>query len=208
MSLDIETAFAACPVIAILRGLEPERAVAVGEALVASGIRILEVPLNSPEPLVSIGALSRALDGRAVVGAGTVTDVAEVEAVADAGGRIIVSPNIDIAVVAAARARGLPSFPGVFTASEAFLAWKAGATALKLFPADLLGTGGIKALKAVLPKAVRLIAVGGVDAKTIPTFHASGCAGYGVGSSLFVPGLPTEEIARRARDLVQAAAAV
>ncbi|MEX0760534.1 MAG: 2-dehydro-3-deoxy-6-phosphogalactonate aldolase [Tistlia sp.] len=190
--------------MAILRGLTPEAAPAVGEALVAAGILRLEVPLNSPRPLESIALLAEQLAGRAEVGAGTVLTPAEVGEVAAAGGRFVVSPNSDARVIEATRALGLASYPGAFTASECFLAAAAGASALKLFPAFLLGPAGVAALKAVLPPALALYAVGGIDAPDLAAYRRAGCLGFGLGSSLYKPGRPAEAVGLAARHLVEA----
>lgn len=192
------------PLVAILRGLVPEEAVEVGEALVAAGFRTLEVPLNSPRPLESIARLAEALGDRAIVGAGTVLTPAEAHAVADAGGRLMVSPNTDAAVIAAARARSMLALPGVFTATEAFAALAAGADALKLFPAEIAGPAGLKALRAVLPTGTRVYAVGGVSPETIPAWRAAGASGAGLGSALFTPGRSAAEVGDRAAAFVSA----
>ena len=192
------------PLVAILRGLVPEEAVEVGEALVAAGFRALEVPLNSPRPLESIARLAAALGDRAIVGAGTVLTPAEAHAVADAGGRLMVSPNTDAAVIAAARARHMLALPGVFTLTEAFAALAAGADALKLFPAEIAGPAGLKALRAVLPAGTRVYAVGGVSPETIPAWRAAGASGAGLGSALFTPGRSAAEVGDRAAAFVRA----
>lgn len=188
------------PLIAILRGLEPENAVAVGEAIVAAGFVCLEVPLNSPRPLESIRRLRDALDGRALVGAGTVLSVEAAQAVAEAGGQLVISPNTNPDVIRAAKALGLLSIPGFFTPSEAFAALDAGADALKLFPAEVAGPQGLKAVRAVLPAETRIYAVGGVAPDTIETWRKGGASGFGIGSALFTPG-------RTAIDTGKAAAA-
>ncbi len=192
------------PLIAILRGIEPKDAAAVVEALIAAGIGLIEVPLNSPEPLVSIRIMAAAAKGRARIGAGTVLTAAEVEAVEAAGGELIVSPNVDPAVIRKTRAARLDSFPGVFTATEALAAVAAGADGLKFFPADLLGPAGIKAIGVVLPKSVPLIAVGGVDPSNMADYLKAGIAGFGIGSSLYKPGMAADEIGQRARAMVAA----
>jgi 2-dehydro-3-deoxyphosphogalactonate aldolase len=192
------------PLVAILRGLVPEEAVEVGEALVGAGFRALEVPLNSPRPLDSIGRLAAALGDRAVVGAGTVLTPAEAHAVADAGGRLMVSPNTDAAVIAAARARHMLALPGVFTPTEAFAALAAGADALKLFPAEIAGPAGLKALRAVLPAGTRVYAVGGVTPETVSAWRAAGASGAGLGSALFTPGRSAAEVGDRAAAFVRA----
>jgi 2-dehydro-3-deoxyphosphogalactonate aldolase len=202
---DFRAALAACPLVAILRGITPDEAVAVGQALVDAGFRLIEVPLNSPEPLRSIAALQQAFP-QAVVGAGTVLRPSEVDEIADAGGRLVVAPNFSPAVVAAARARGLPCLPGVFTATEAFAALEAGATGLKLFPAELAGPAGVKALRAVLPTEALLLPVGGVTPDTLPAFRAAGSSGFGIGGALYRPGLPAADVGLRARAFVAACA--
>ena len=196
-------AFAAMPVVAILRGLHPDEALAVGQALVAAGILILEVPLNSPRPLDSIATLVAALGQQASIGAGTVLDAASVDAVAEAGGQIIVSPNTEEAVIRRTRERGLVSLPGCLTPTEAFAALRAGAHAVKLFPGELVTPGVAKAMAAVLPK-VRLLVVGGVSAETVKDWHGGAVHGFGIGSSLYRPGVTPEEVGRRARALTEA----
>ncbi len=178
----------ALPLIAILRGLDPDEAVAVGEAIVAAGFVCLEVPLNSPRPLESIRRLRQALDGRALVGAGTVLSVDAAKAVADAGGQIVISPNTNLDVIRAAKALDLLSIPGFFTPSEAFAALDAGADALKLFPAEVAGPAGLKAVRAVLPADTRVYAVGGVDPASVETWRSAGASGFGIGSAIFKPG--------------------
>ena len=192
------------PLVAILRGLDPVDAKAMLEALIAAGIGLVEVPLNSPDPLTSIRAMAAEARGRARIGAGTVLTVAEVQAVRNAGGQMIVSPNRDDAVIRAAKAAGLDSYPGVFTATEALGAIAAGADALKLFPADILGPKGIKALGAVLPKEIPLLAVGGVDASNMGDYLTAGATGFGLGTSLFTPGISADEVSARAKAMVAA----
>jgi 2-dehydro-3-deoxyphosphogalactonate aldolase len=192
------------PLIAILRGIRPEEAEAALEALIDAGIGLIEVPLNSPEPLKSIAAMAAKAGSRARIGAGTVLTPDEVAAVAKAGGRLIVSPNRDDAVIRATKAAGLDSYPGVFTATEALGALAAGADALKFFPANILGPNGIKAIATILPKAIPLLAVGGVDASNIGDYLKAGIAGFGIGSSLYRPGMSAAEIGARARTMVAA----
>lgn len=188
----------ALPLIAILRGLEPDEAVEVGQAIVAAGFRCLEVPLNSPEPLDSIRRLRKALDGRALVGAGTVLSVAAARAVAEAGGQLIISPNTNVEVVAETKTLGLLSLPGFFTPSEAFAALDAGADALKLFPAEIAGPKGLKAVRAVLPAETRIYPVGGVDPDSMSAWRSAGASGFGIGSAVFQPGQSAEQVARQA----------
>jgi 2-dehydro-3-deoxyphosphogalactonate aldolase len=190
--------------IAILRGLTPDEAEAVGEALVAGGVAWIEVPLNSPSPLMSISRLAQRLKGRAEIGAGTVLTAAEVDAVRAAGGAFVVSPHCDPQVIAATKAAKLGSYPGVFTATEAFAALKAGADALKLFPASVLGPEGVKALVAVLPRDAPLYAVGGVETANLAAYAAAGCAGFGIGSSLYRPGRSAAEVGAAARAFADA----
>lgn len=197
-------AFAAMPLVAILRGLTPETADDVGDVLVNAGFKLIEVPLNSPRPLESIARLAERLKGRALVGAGTVLDVAAVEAVAEAGGTLIVSPNTNTAVIAAAAARGLIAVPGFQTPSEAFAALEAGARALKLFPAEAASPGVLKAIRTVLPAGTAVLPVGGISPTTMAPWHASGAAGFGIGSALYSPGVTTEALAERAAAFIAA----
>lgn len=191
-----------CPLVAILRGIRPDEAEAIGEAIFEAGIRIIEVPLNSPDPLASIRRLADRLGGRALVGAGTVLDPGQVAEVAAAGGRLVVSPNSDPAVIGATIAAGLASSPGFFTPSEAFTALAAGAHALKLFPAEAAGPAVAKALKAVLPRHVPLIVVGGIGPDTMQPWLAAGADGFGLGSGLYKPGQSATETAEKARAFV------
>jgi 2-dehydro-3-deoxyphosphogalactonate aldolase len=192
------------PLIAILRGIRPDEAEAVFEALVGNGIGLIEVPLNSPEPFASIAAMAKLAKGRAEVGAGTVLTIEDVARVKAAGGRMVVSPNCDAGVIRATKAAGMVSYPGVFTPTEAFGALAAGADALKFFPAEVLGAAGVKAVSAVLPKGTVLLAVGGVDAANIGAWLKAGIAGFGIGSSLFKPGMSAAEVGEKARAMVAA----
>ena len=192
------------PLVAILRGLTPEEAVDIGQALVGAGFSCLEVPLNSPEPLDSIRRLRDALDGRAVVGAGTVLTPQAVQDVADAGGQLVISPNADPRVIERTKALGLFSMPGFFTPTEAFSALEAGADVLKLFPAELAGPGAVKAIKAVLPKGQPLYAVGGVDPDNMAAWRAAGADGFGIGSALYKPGQTAKEVGAVAPAFVSA----
>ncbi|TFZ07748.1 2-dehydro-3-deoxy-6-phosphogalactonate aldolase [Ramlibacter humi] len=201
--IEFDAAFAACPLVAILRGLRPEEAVDVGRALVDAGFRLLEVPLNSPDPLRSIAALSRAFP-QAMVGAGTVLRRQEVGPIQAAGGRLIVAPNFSAAVVQETRELGLACLPGVATPTEAFAALDAGATGLKLFPAEAIPPAAVKAMRAVLPRGVRLLPVGGIAADNMAEYRAAGADGFGIGSALFKPGLSAAEVGLRAQAFVDA----
>ena len=188
--------------IAILRGVEPSDAVAMADVLIDAGIDRIEVPLNSPDPLKSIAAMAKAHGHHALIGAGTVMDVAQVSAVAEAGGRLIVSPNCDVDVIAKSRALGLQSWPGIFTPTEAFAALKAGATGLKLFPGAMAGPEGLKALRAVLPPGTEVFAVGGAGPQNFAEWFAASADGFGIGSALFKPGMSVSDVSARARAIV------
>ena len=198
--------FGQCPLIAIIRGVRPEEAEAIGEALLSAGIRIVEVPLNSPDPFASIGRLAKRFGNDALIGAGTVLDSEDVRRVADAGGRIIVSPSSDVPVIRATAQAGLVSAPGFFTPSEAFTALGAGAHALKLFPAEASSPQVVKAMKAVLPPHVPLIVVGGVKPDTMRLWLDAGAQGFGLGGGLYKPGQSSEETAAKARAYVSGSA--
>ena len=195
---------AECPLVAIIRGVTPDEAVGIGEAIFAAGISIIEVPLNSPDPLASIERLAEALGSRAIVGAGTVLNVADVARVRDAGGQIVVSPGGDAEVIAATVAAGMISAPGYFTPSEAFAALKAGAHALKLFPAEGAPPAVVKAQRAVLPKDVPLIVVGGVTPDNMAAYLAAGADGFGLGGGVYKPGQTPAEVGAQARAYVAA----
>jgi 2-dehydro-3-deoxyphosphogalactonate aldolase len=200
-----ERAFAALPLVAILRGLRPEEAVPVGRALADAGFRLIEVPLNSPDPFASVAALARTLGPEGVVvGAGTVLDPADVPRLAEAGGGLVVMPHGDPAVIAAAKAAGLLCLPGVATPTEGFAALRAGADALKLFPAETLGPATLKAWRAVFPKTARFLPVGGIEPGTMGPWREAGAAGFGLGSALYKPGMAAEEVGRRAAAFVAA----
>lgn len=200
----LDTCLARCPLIAILRGVTPGEAEAIGDALAEAGIAIIEVPLNSPDPLRSIEALARRLGETVLVGAGTVLSVPDVRSVRDAGGRIIVSPNTDIEVIAASADAGLVSAPGYFTPSEGFAALKAGAHALKLFPAEAAGPAVVKAQRAVLPKRVPLLVVGGVTPQSMRPWLDAGANGFGIGSGIYKPGDTPAEAGAKARAFIAA----
>ena len=193
-----------CPLVAILRGIAPHEAEAIGDALVAAGIRLIEVPLNSPAPLASIEALAMRLGDRAMIGAGTVTASAELVAVRDAGGRLIVSPNADEEVIVETVQAGLVSLPGFFTASEAFTALRAGAHALKLFPAEGAQPAMLKALRAVLPLETPVLPVGGITPELLSLWLEAGAAGFGLGSALYRKGDSAAEVGKRADRFVAA----
>lgn len=204
MTIDDLLADGAPPVVAILRGLQPHEAVAVGAALVESGIRIIEVPLNSPDPLASIAALQSAFGDTALIGAGTVLSVEAAEGLHGVGGRVMVTPNTDPSVIARGVQLGLEVMPGFMTPSEAFAAINAGARRIKLFPAARLGTSYVKAVKDVLPRNVGVWAVGGTDAATIGEWLNAGCEGIGVGGALYRPGDSADQVGEKARQLVTA----
>ena len=191
-----------CPLIAIIRGVTPGEAEAIGEAIYEGGIRIVEVPLNSPDPLRSIERLARRLGERMLVGGGTVLTPAQVEDVRNAGGRLIVSPNTNAEVIGATASAGLVSCPGYFTPSEAFVALEAGATALKLFPAEAATPAVLKAHLAVLPKGVTLIVVGGIKADNMQPWITAGARGFGLGGGLYQPGQSPSETLDKARAYV------
>lgn len=207
MTLTFTQALARCPLVAILRGLKPDEALDVGAALVEAGIAIIEVPLNSPDPLKSIALLAERFGADTLIGAGTVMSPADVGEVAQAGGRLIVMPHSDGAVIHAAKAAGLVCTPGVATPTEAFAALRAGADALKLFPAEGLPPQVLKAWRAVMVGAT-LLPVGGIDATNMAAYRAAGADGFGLGSALYKPGKPVEAIARDAAALVSAARAL
>ena len=201
---DFRRHFAECPLVAIIRGVTPGEAKAIAGALYEGGIRIIEVPLNSPQPFESIRTIADAYGDRALVGAGTVLHPDDVARVKDAGGRLVVSPNTDIPVIEATVAAGLVSSPGYFTPSEAFDAILAGAHSIKLFPAEAASPKVVKAQKAVLPNDVPLIVVGGVTPESIPDWIGGGVDGFGLGGGLYKPGQDTETTLAKARAYVSA----
>jgi 2-dehydro-3-deoxyphosphogalactonate aldolase len=194
------------PLIAILRGMTPEEAPWVLECLTAAGFRTLEVPLNSPRPLESLACLVRNAPSDVLVGAGTVLSEAEVAAVAATGARLMIAPNSAAPVIAAAKARGLATLPGVATPTEAFGALAAGADGLKMFPGELLPPAAVKAWRAVLPPDTLLVPTGGITADSIMAYRAAGADGFGIGSALYRPGVSQQELAQRAAALVAAVA--
>jgi 2-dehydro-3-deoxyphosphogalactonate aldolase len=200
----IRTWLDSLPLVAILRGVRPEEALDVGHALASAEFRVIEVPMNSPEPLDSIRQLSTALGDRCLIGAGTVLRVEQVAQIAAAGGRLIVMPHADTAIIAAAKRAGMYCVPGAATPTEAFAAIHAGADGIKLFPAEQLGPSVLKAWRAVMPRELPMLPVGGITPETMAPYIAAGASGFGLGSALYVPGRDTDDIGRRARAFAQA----
>lgn len=192
------------PLVAILRGLTPQEAPAIGAALAEAGFHILEVPLNSPQPLQSIELLAKQLGDRCLIGAGTVLSTTQVQDVNNAGGRLVVMPHADVEVIAAAHASGMVCTPGVATPTEAFAALRAGADALKLFPAEQLPSPVLKAWSSVLPAGTPLLPVGGITPERMAAYRQAGAAGFGIGSALYAPKTPADDVARRARAFIDA----
>lgn len=191
-------------IIAILRGITPDEVEAHVAVLIAAGVTVIEVPLNSPDPFDSIARTIARFGDQAKIGAGTVLEVSQVELLAGMGAKIVVSPNCDPAVIAATRANGMESWPGVFTPTECFTALKAGATGLKFFPATLIGPAGISAIKAVMPKGTPLYAVGGAGADNFAEWIKAGASGFGIGTALYRPGQSVETTAANAAKIVAA----
>ena len=202
--MDIAHLLAACPLVAILRGIRPDEAEGIGDALVAAGLRIIEVPLNSPDPLDSIARLARRHGGTVLIGAGTVRREADVAAVAAAGGRLIVTPHADPALVRAAKAHGLLAMPGFFTPAEAFNLLDAGADALKLFPAEGGSPAMLRSLRAVLPPGTMVLPVGGIEPGNLAPWRAAGAAGFGIGGSIYKPGDDAAAVSAKAAALLAA----
>jgi 2-dehydro-3-deoxyphosphogalactonate aldolase len=196
---DLNAWLAACPLVAILRGVKPDEVVDVGGALFGAGIRIIEVPLNSPDPFASIALLSGRFADSALIGAGTVTEVAQVERIADAGGRLVVMPHSDRAIVEAAKARGLIALPGFATPTEAFAMIDAGADGLKLFPAEGNPPAVLRAMRAVLPKSVPVLPVGSITPDNMAAYRQAGAAGFGLGSALYRPGATPGDVGDAAK---------
>lgn len=192
------------PLIAILRGIAPLEAKDIAGVLIEAGITRIEVPMNSPKPLKSIEAMADAYGDVAEIGAGTVLTVEQVKDISKAGGKMIVSPNADVSVISATKLAAMDSYPGVMTPTECFAALAAGADGLKIFPASLLGTEGLKAIRAVLPKGTQVFAVGGADASNFAEWIAASADGFGIGSALYKPGFSASEVAKRAKAMVNA----
>ena len=204
MTIDLAQAMAQTPLVAILRGIKPQESVAIGQVLVEEGFSIIEVPLNSPQPLASIEAMTKALGDRVLIGAGTVLGTEQVTQVASAGGRLVVSPDAKVEVVQATRAAGLYSIPGFATVSEAFAMIDAGADALKLFPAEASSPQVLKAMRAVLPAQVPVLPVGGIDSQTMSAWREAGAAGFGLGSAIYRTGDSADVVRKKARSLLAA----
>ncbi|HLO94477.1 MAG TPA: 2-dehydro-3-deoxy-6-phosphogalactonate aldolase [Burkholderiaceae bacterium] len=199
-----DAACAALPLVAILRGVTPDEVLPIGRALYDAGFRLIEVPLNSPEPLDSIARLVQDLPGDALIGAGTVLDKAGVLGVQQAGGQLIVMPHADVDLVTLAKAEGLFCVPGAATPTEAFACAAAGADAVKLFPAELIAPPVVKAMRAVLPKTLRLLPVGGITPEGMSAYRRAGADGFGLGGALYAPGFGATEVADRARAFASA----
>ena len=202
--MDLKLWLSRSPLVAILRGVTPDEVVAVGEALVAAGIVVIEVPLNSPEPIESIRRLAARFGDVALIGAGTVIDTADCARIAAAGGRLVVTPHADPMVVQAAKAAGMLAVPGFLTPGEAFALLRAGADGLKLFPAEAASPAVLRAMLAVLPKGTPVLPVGGIDATNIPAWRDAGAAGFGIGSAIYKPGDTAATVVAKAARLTQA----
>lgn len=202
--MDLSSWLHRCPLVAILRGVRPDEVEAVAAALETNGVAIVEIPLNSPDPLDSIARLSRGFGARLLIGAGTVMTPLQVRDIAAAGGRLIVTPHADARVTRAAKQHGLLAVPGFFTPAEAFTMLEAGADALKLFPAEAASPAVLRAVRAVLPQGTRVLPVGGIDASNMAPWRAAGAAGFGIGSAIYKPGDTATVVAEKARTLVRA----
>ena len=204
--MDLSGWLTRCPLVAILRGVKPDEVLAIGEALEHQGVAIVEVPLNSPDPMASIARLAREFGDRLLIGAGTVMTAAQVSEIAASGGRLVVTPHADPVVTRAAKQHGLLAVPGFFTPAEAFAMLAAGADALKLFPAEAASPAVLRALRAVLPAGTAVLPVGGIDASNMAAWQAAGAAGFGIGSSIYRPGDSPETVAAKAHALIAALA--
>ena len=204
LNSDFGAAMARCPLVAILRGVRPEEIEGIADALVEAGFSMIEIPLNSPEPLTSIGRIANRYGDDVLIGAGTVLSLEQVEAVRGAGGRVIVSPNTNVAVIAASAAAGLVSLPGYATPSEAFAAIAAGASGLKLFPAEAATPAVLRAQRAVLPADMAVLVVGGITPQAMAPWLGSGAQGFGLGSALYKPGDGPAIVGERARHFIEA----
>ena len=194
----------ALPLVAILRGIKPQEAVDIGVALVEAGFRLIEVPLNSPDPFTSIAALRQALPDEVLVGAGTVLELTQIGQLCECGGELVIMPHADLALIRAAKAAGLLCVPGIVSPTEAFAALAAGADALKIFPAELVTPAILKAMRAVLPKGIGLLPVGGIKPESLKPYVDAGATGFGLGSALYKPGMTVEQTASMARQFVAA----
>lgn len=208
MTSELDTFLSQLPLVAVLRGITPAEVEGVCGALFDEGFRIIEVPLNSPDAFASIAALARQLGTRCLVGAGTVMSPVDAGRVAEAGGRLIVMPHADVRVIAEARRLGLVCLPGVATVTEAFAAVAAGASGLKMFPAEQFAPAVLKAWRAVLPKAIRVLPVGGIKPESMAPWWAASADGFGTGSNLYAPGASVEQVRERARAYAAACAAL
>lgn len=204
--MDWKTGFAACPLVAILRGVKPDEVEAIAEQLIKTGFALIEVPLNSPQPYDSISRLAKRFGDQAVIGAGTVLHPDQVAQVEEAGGRLIIAPNFNPAVAKAAAERGLIYGPGIGTVSEAFAALEAGAAFLKLFPAEMIPPAAVKAMRAVLPSDAHLLPVGGISPDNMAVYRQAGANGFGLGSALYKAGLSADDVAVRAAKFISALA--
>jgi 2-dehydro-3-deoxyphosphogalactonate aldolase len=204
MAMDMKAWLTRCPLVAILRGVRPDEVEAIGDALLDAGFAIIEVPLNSPDPIESIRRLAARCGDRALVGAGTVLDPADCARIAAAGGRLVVTPHADPDVVRAAKAAGMLAVPGFMTPAEAFALLRAGADGLKLFPAEAASPAVVKALLAVLPAGTSILPVGGIEAGNMAPWRAAGAAGFGIGSAIYKPGDSAATVASKARRLMEA----
>ena len=202
--MNFAEAMADLPLVAILRGVKPDEVEDIGDALVGEGFRLIEVPLNSPDPFASIARLQAAFGSCAMIGAGTVLHAADVDRLAATGAKLCVSPHTDVCVIRQAKQAGLVALPGAATPSEAFAALAAGADALKLFPAEAMTPAVVKAWRAVLPREVALLPVGGVTPESMAGWRAAGAGGFGLGSALYKPGMGAADVAARARAFVSA----